>query len=68
MTSNSTLSSFASVTSVGAYLEAVDAANNSHNSRRLLSKLRKSEARRMGKPFGVAATILSLFLVVAIFV
>jgi hypothetical protein len=57
MTSNSTLSSFASVTSVGAY-----------NSRRLLSKLRKSEARRMGKPFGVAATILSLFLVVAIFV
>jgi hypothetical protein len=67
MTSNSTLSSFASVTSVGAFIEAVDAANARNSSRRTAAPVRKPKAKAARKPFGVAVTILSLFLVVAIF-
>ena len=65
MTSNSTLTGISSITSVGAYLEAVDAARNSRAHYPAVQETRKVHSLRTGK-LGLAASLFSLLLIIAV--
>lgn len=62
-----TFTSIAKISSVGAYIEAVNTLNARNARQRTSAPARKPRAKTVRKPVGIAVSILSLFLVVAIF-